>query len=326
MNDHLIPVKFTPILKDKIWGGNHLATLLGKSPLPQCGESWELSGVPGNVSVVAGGALNGKRLTDLLHSNGSGWLGDKVHAQHGTQFPLLIKFIDANDDLSVQVHPGDALAAQRHQSLGKTEMWVVLHAEPGARLISGFSRPITPEAYFPSLQDGTFMDALGQYEVHAGDVFFMPAGRIHAIGKGIVVAEIQQSSDVTYRVFDYNRTDSQGNQRELHVQEALDAIDFNDCQSGKVEYRLPDDGEATLVQCAYFHTNLLRLKQKKERNFESIDSFKLYICTLGSGTVYTSTGNVSVRLGETILIPAAIQTLQIEPAEKGIQLLEVYVP
>jgi len=225
---HLYPLKFKPIFKDKIWGGNKIKTLLNKdfSPLPNCGESWEISGVQDEISVVSNGFLIGNNLQELIEIYMGDLVGDQVYQKYGIEFPLLIKFIDAHDDLSIQVHPNDKLAMQRHNAYGKTEMWYIIDADRGAKLISGFNTEVTKDAYIKHLENNTLNLILNYEEVKAGDVFFMPAGRVHAIGKGILLTEIQQTSDITYRIYDYNRKGTDGKPRELHTSLALDAIDF----------------------------------------------------------------------------------------------------
>lgn len=228
-NQALYPLSFQTIFKDKIWGGEKIKTVLRKdfSPLPNCGETWELSGVKGNVSVVKDGPLSGMALTDLIKQFKGSLLGEKVWQTSGEEFPLLVKFIDANDDLSIQVHPQDELAMQRHQSLGKTEMWYIFQADPGAQLISGFNQPMDENTYLKHLETKQ-LDKIMNYEnVTAGDVYFMPAGRVHSIGKGCLLAEIQQTSDVTYRIYDFDRKDDKGQTRELHTEQALAAIDYH---------------------------------------------------------------------------------------------------
>jgi len=221
----LYPLKFKTIFKDKIWGGQKIKTYLHKdfSPLPNCGETWEISGVKSDVSVVNGGALDGETLADLLEQFKGELVGEKVYAHFGNIFPLLVKFIDANDDLSIQVHPNDELAKKRHNSFGKTEMWYVIESDPGSTLISGFNKEMTQQEYLDKLNSGHIMDILNRENANAGDVFFLPAGRVHTIGKGLLVAEIQQTSDITYRIYDFDRVDANGHKRELHTQEALAA-------------------------------------------------------------------------------------------------------
>lgn len=323
----LYPIKFAPIIKEKIWGGQKLRTVLNKElgSLKNGGESWELSSVPGEVSVVANGDLTGALLTDLMKRFKGELMGGKVYDRFGAMFPLLIKFIDANDDLSVQVHPDDAMARQRHDSFGKTEMWYVMAADQGAKLISGFSKTIGKDQYKPLLERGEFLDVLAQHQVKPGDVFFMPAGRIHAIGRGVLVAEIQQTSDVTYRVYDYDRRDDAGNARELHVDEALDAIHFNDSDSGAVSYEILSGDAVNLVNCPYFCTSIVGVNGVVARDLSEVDSFHIYMCVEGGCEIVTASGSVSMKAGETVLIPAALKQATIKSTTLT-KLLEVYVP
>ena len=323
----LYPLKFTPIVKEKIWGGQKLKTVLHKDlgNLSNGGESWELSSVPGDVSVVANGNLKGLELNELLSRYKGNLMGDKVYARYGNMFPLLIKFIDANDDLSVQVHPDDAMAKVRHNSFGKTEMWYVMAADRGAKLISGFSKIIDKSQYKPLLDQGKFLDVLAQHEVRPGDVLFMPAGRIHAIGKGVLVAEIQQTSDVTYRVYDYDRRDDAGNTRELHVEEALDAIHFNDSDSGVVSYQNVAGEAVSLVNCPYFSTSVIGVDGVVNRNLQGTDSFHIYMGVEGACEITSDGNSVSVSMGETVLLPASLKQVFIKSTSPA-KLLEVYVP
>ena len=229
----LYPLKFHPIFKDKIWGGKKIQSILKKdfSPLDNCGESWEISGVPDSESKIKNGQLSGHTLNQVIREYKGRLLGIRVYEKFENQFPLLIKFIDANDDLSIQVHPEDELAWKRHKSFGKTEMWYIIQADENAELIAGFNKEMNKNLYMDHFHNGTLIDVLNREKVKAGDVFFIPAGRIHTIGKGLLLAEIQQSSDVTYRIYDFERKDSNGNTRELHIDEALDAIDYNFIQN-----------------------------------------------------------------------------------------------
>lgn len=250
----LYPLKFEPILKDKIWGGEKLKKVLDKpTDSKECGESWELSGVAGDVSIVSEGELKGKSLTELIGTYTGDLLGKKVYSRFGNNFPLLIKFIDANQDLSIQVHPNDAMAKERHNSFGKTEMWYVVDAEPGATLISGFNKPTSKEEYLEYFNSGKLTDLLNKENVENDDVFYLPAGRVHTIGKGLLIAEIQQTSDITYRIYDFDRTDAQGNKRELHVEQALGAIDFGFYKEYKTAY------DKAHQKPIWFHAIILRL-------------------------------------------------------------------
>ncbi len=323
----LYPLKFTPIYKDKIWGGNKIKSILGKDfgNLPNCGESWELSGVEGNVSVVSNGYLAGNSLEELVEVYMGDLVGEMVFDNFGTEFPLLIKFIDANDDLSIQVHPDDEMAMERHNSFGKTEMWYVLQADRGSKLQSGFSQPVDQDIYLEKLENAELTDILNFEEVVAGDVFFIPAGRVHAIGKGILLAEIQQTSDVTYRIFDYNRCDAQGNPRELHTDLALDAIDFSVFPEYKSKYNALPNQSVELASCKYFTTNILELNQPVGKDYNKLDSFVIYICLDGELILETESGIETVQKGETILLPASIENVLLKPVTLSAKLLEVFI-
>jgi mannose-6-phosphate isomerase len=310
-----------------IWGGNDICKFKDITPIEAgIGESWEVSDFKDSMSVVANGSLKGETLSGLIASAGDKLLGKHVHAQFGERFPLLVKFIDADNDLSIQVHPDDALAAERHNSFGKTEMWYVVNAREGAGLYSGFSTQITPEEYVERVGNNTFMDVLKRYQVKAGDVFFLPAGRVHAIGSGLFIAEIQQTSDVTYRIYDYNRLDKDGNRRELHTELAKDAINYEVLDDYQTHYEHAKDKAVELVECKYFHTNLLEIESKVERKLAALDSFVIYICAAGEGELTDGAGNkVRIAQGDSILVPACQADVCIAP--KGeMKVLEVYIP
>ncbi|MDR1516775.1 MAG: class I mannose-6-phosphate isomerase [Dysgonamonadaceae bacterium] len=322
----LYPLKFKPILKPVIWGGADICKFKNIQPLQDgIGESWEVSDVKGNVSVVANGTLEGKPLDEILAEEKGKLIGEHNYERFGTVFPLLIKFIDARDDLSIQVHPDDTLAKKRHNSFGKTEMWYVVKATPGASLYSGFAESITPDTYVEKVKDNTFTDTLKKYAVQAGDVFFLPAGRVHAIGAGCFIAEIQQTSDITYRIYDYNRKDAQGKGRELHTELAKDSIDFKVYDSYKTDYVANPNNPVELVSCPYFTTTLLDFDKKQERNLVGIDSFVIYICMEGSCTLSDDKGNsLSLGRGETVLVPATAKSVSFAPQQAS-KLLETYV-
>ena len=322
----LYPLKFKPIYKEKIWGGQKLNTILNKDfgNLDNCGESWELSGVKGDISVVADGPSKGETLTALIHNYKGELIGDKVYQQFGDEFPLLIKFIDAAEDLSIQVHPNDALAKERHNSFGKTEMWYVVQADEGATLISGFKQSTSKEEYLTYFNQGKLMDLLNQEKVQDDDVFFLPAGRVHTIGKGLVIAEIQQTSDVTYRIYDFDRVDKHGNKRELHVGEAIAAIDFDFYEDYKTNYAR-DKSEVMLVESNYFQTARLTISASLSRDYTQIDSFVVLMFLEGAGELYFDQGRVDFQKGETLLIPSSIEKVIINPSTVT-KLLEVIVP
>ncbi|MDH6354328.1 mannose-6-phosphate isomerase [Dysgonomonas sp. PH5-45] len=323
---NLYPLKFEPILKSLIWGGSEICPFKGITPpLNGIGESWEISGVKDNVSVVANGSHKGRNLEDLIAHYKEKLVGKKVFERFGSTFPLLIKFIDAQDNLSIQVHPNDALAKARHNSFGKTEMWYVINAKPDAFLYSGFEKQLNPDCYAQTVADNTFIDYLAKQPIKKGDVFFLPAGRVHAIGAGSFIAEIQQTSDITYRIYDYGRLDKDGNQRELHTQLAKDAIDFKVYSSYKTQYT-PHTNEAVLVEsCPYFTTNIINLNKSLTRDYSQTDSFVIYICTEGACNITDNNGNkLTIKRGESVLIPASAQTVKIE-TDESVNIIETFV-
>ncbi len=321
----LYPIKFEPILKDKIWGGTKLKSLFNKAAATdKLGESWELSGYENDESVATNGFLAGNTLTELIEIYMGELIGDSIFDDYGLSFPLLFKLIDANENLSIQVHPGDEVAAERHNSYGKTEMWYVVNAEPGAELIIGFSENCSRDKYLDALDKGLVEDLLQKVPVKKGDVFFIPAGLVHAIGKGVVVAEIQQSSDITYRIYDYKRTDDQGNERELHTEQALDVINFEASKEPKTVYSPLMNEVIPLVSCNYFTTNMLRFNKSIARQYAKIDSFVSYMCLDGDFAIEFGGEKTIVNKGDTILIPASIDELTLIP-DSEVTLLEVYV-
>lgn len=322
----LYPLKFKPILKSIIWGGNEICKFKGVTPVQEgVGESWEISSVKGNVSVVANGELEDKDLSEVIATYQEQLVGKRNYEIFGTTFPLLVKFIDARDNLSIQVHPDDVLAKARHNSFGKTEMWYVINAAPGAFLYSGFEKQMTPDSYVKSIEDNTFIDSLAKHDIKKGDVFFLPAGRVHAIGAGTFIAEIQQTSDITYRIYDYNRKDANGNGRELHTELAKDAIDFKLYDNYKTAYTRKENQSVQLESCRYFTTNLLELTKDVTRDYSSVDSFVAYICMGGSCEIRDDKGNdLSIKQGETVLIPADTQNVVVCP-QGNVLLLETYV-
>jgi len=324
---NLYPLKFRPIYKEKIWGGTSLQSLFNKGAhIKNLGESWELSGVQDDISVVSDGFLKGNNLEELIEVYMGELVGEKIYDKFGTEFPLLVKYIDANDRLSIQVHPNDELARERHGAYGKTEMWYVIQADEGAELISGFNRTIDRDSYLIALQNGKLENLLQFDSVKAGDVFFVPAGRVHGIGKGIVVAEIQQTSDVTYRIFDFNRVDDKGKPRELHTELALDAIDFKKSNSGSIDYVPKENESVELVKCPYFTTNLLELTNDLERDFSKTDSFVIYLCLEGAYSLQCESEIIRVQKGETLLVPASIENFLLKPKNGSkAKLLEVYI-
>lgn len=322
----LYPLKFKTIYKDKIWGGQKIKTYLHKDfgSLPNCGETWEISGVKSDVSVVAAGALEGESLADLLEQYKDELVGKKVYDHFGNIFPLLVKFIDANDDLSVQVHPDDKLAKERHNSFGKTEMWYIIEADPGSTLITGFNQEMTEEKYVDALNSGHIMDILNKEAAVADDVFFLPAGRVHTIGKGLLIAEIQQTSDITYRIYDFDRVDDKGQKRELHTEEALAAIDYKHYSEYKTIYEPKENETIKLVSCPYFTTNVLDFDESTSKDYSALDSFVIHVCVEGGYTVKYNNEAYAVKMGECILLPKSIDKIELETTG-GFKILESYI-
>ncbi|MBT8185601.1 MAG: class I mannose-6-phosphate isomerase [Eudoraea sp.] len=320
----MYPLKFHPILKERLWGGTKLASVLGKElQNDTTGESWELSGVAGDVSVVCNGPLAGSTLTSLINKDAVSLLGQDVVKRFGTEFPILIKFIDAKKDLSIQLHPDDKLARERHGSFGKTEMWYIMDAEEDAELIIGFKTDVTKEDYIKSLEENTITDLLHYQKVNTGDTFFINTGKIHAIGAGILLAEIQQTSDITYRIYDFNRKDKNGNLRELHTDLALDAIDFEKKEDFHINYSNEKEVLNPLVHCPYFKTDFLNLSTDFTQDLSGKDAFVIYMCVEGAALIANDEGEVNIKKGETVLISADTKTMQIRT--RGAKLLVVDV-
>lgn len=325
----LYPLKFRPRLKARIWGGE---TLLARKEAhisradkgQKIGESWDISCVSGDVSVVSNGRLKGNDLQELLSVYMGDLAGEKVFEKYGETFPLLIKSLDCNDLLSVQVHPDDELAAERHNSYGKTEMWYVADAKPGASLYVGFrDRNVTREEYLAAVAEGRLPSILNRVEARKGDVFFIPAGTVHALGAGLQVLEIQQTSDVTYRIYDWDRVDAEGRSRELHTALAVDAMDFSaDPEKSIIRYETRPNEAVKMVSCKYFTTNVIELDGTYVRDCVAIDSFKIYMCTDGEARLTAGGHTEPLTAGESILVPAELDEVQIEG--KG-RLLEIYI-
>jgi len=320
------PIKFTPILKSKIWGGEKLKTLLNKEAEGHdIGESWEVSDVEGDTSIVANGSLEGKTLAELIETYRGDFLGDKVFAQFGQKFPLLIKFIDAKEALSIQLHPDDVLAKQRHNSFGKTEMWYIVEVDPGGNLVVGFKETTDKETYLRHVKEKNLLALLNVEEVKPGQVYFIPTGRIHAIGAGVLLAEIQQTSDITYRIYDWDRKDAEGKGRELHTSLALDAIDYTALERYDTPYTKVKNKATEIIDCRYFTTNMLSIDAPVELNHRDKDSFIIYICVKGAVTIqYGKESKEKLKKGETVLMPASLKTFSFVPEETA-ELLEVYI-
>lgn len=323
----MYPLKFKNIFKTVVWGGEKIAPFKGvETDQKNIGESWELSGVKGHESVVANGPLAGRTITSLTEEYKGKLVGEKVYAANGTEFPLLVKFIDARDDLSIQVHPDDKLAGERHNgSKGKTEMWYVVEADEKAHLMSGLSKEITPEEYAAKVADNTITEVLHDYDVKAGDVFFLPAGRIHSIGRGCFIAEIQQTSDITYRIYDFGRLGLDGKPRELHTELSKAAIDYTVLPDYKTAYEEKRNQENEIVSCNYFTTSVYDLDKEVTKEMKGLDSFMIVICVGGNGKLSDSEGNtIELRQGETVLVPASTEAFTLVP-EGSMKVITSYI-
>ena len=317
-------IKFQPLLKSTMWGGDKIAALKHiDCQRHQVGESWEISGVEGHETVVADGEYAGKTLNELVAIMRHRLMGKANYQRFGNEFPLLIKFIDAHKDLSIQVHPDDATAHRLGKERGKTEMWYALPSDPGAQLYNGLKRQITPEQYKAMVADNTICDALARYHIDEGDVFFIPAGRIHSIGKGCLVVEIQQTSDVTFRIYDFNRRDSEGHYRELHTQEAEESIDFAVLPDYRTHYTLTKNERVEVVRCPFFTTAVYDIDRPKTIDYSGLDSFVIVIGVKGNGSLTDDQGHTAtLKAGETILLPATTQNIRVEGQ---VRWLETYV-
>lgn len=316
----LYPIKFNPIYKEKVWGGNKIKTLFGRNiTLENVGESWEIAAVNDSISIVQNGVLKGKSLLELINNFTSDFLGKKVFEKFGNQFPLLFKFIDANDTLSVQLHPDDELAKMRHNSFGKTEMWYIVQADENAELILGFKDSVDKKTFHEHISNNTLSEILHNEKVKCGNAFYIAPGFVHAIGAGVLLAEIQQSSDITYRVFDWNRPDNDGNMRELHLDLAQDAIDFELSQ----DFRLNSNKEK-LIENNFFSVNKVDIVSATFRDLSKIDSFVVYMCVYGETKIICNAISENLKMGETLLIPAKAEMVHFQNGTA--KLLEIYVP
>ena len=318
-------LKFEPILKEKIWGGEKLKHLLNKdSQKSNIGESWEISDVEKDTSIVSNGILKGRDLKQLITEFKSDLVGGKTYNHFGEKFPLLIKFIDAKKALSIQLHPNDALAKQRHNSFGKTEMWYVMQADEKANLIVGFKKEITSEEYIKNLESKTLLDILNVDVVKPGDVYFIPTGRVHAIGAGVLLAEIQQTSDVTYRIYDWDRPNPDGTYRDLHTEEAIDAIDYKVQDSYKTAYSKNKNTSSEIVSCPYFTTNVLPISKNIQVNHSDKDSFVIYMCVKGEVEFVYENQQEKLSYGQTLLVPYCLKEFEISTTTDS-ELLEVFI-
>ena len=318
------PIKFNPLLVQTLWGGEKIIPFKHlNSDLTQVGESWEISGVKGNETVVSEGEFKGKKLNELVDELKGKLVGEANYKRFGNDFPLLIKFIDACQELSIQVHPTDELAQKRGKSRGKTEMWYIMDSDENAKLRAGMKEKITPEQYKQMVEDDTITEAIAEYKVKEGDCFFLPAGRIHSIGTGCFLAEIQQTSDVTYRIYDFKRKDKNGNYRELHTEEAAECIDYNVEPNYRTEYTPVKNEGVALVECPYFTTAVYDLNEPMTLDYSELDSFVILIGLKGSGEITDNEGNTTTLCeGETILIPATTSEVKVTG---NIKFLETYV-
>ncbi|WP_010136336.1 type I phosphomannose isomerase catalytic subunit [Ochrovirga pacifica] len=320
----LYPLKFNPLFKYRIWGGEKLKKTLNKEYQEEnIGESWEISDVKGDKTLIANGEFAGLSLRELTKKYRGDLVGDLVYDIFGEEFPLLIKFIDAKTPLSIQVHPSNEIAKERHNSFGKNEMWYVMQADKGAELIAGFSSELTKEEYTKHLNNNTVLDVMHHEKVESGDTFYIPTGRVHAIGAGVLLAEIQQTSDVTYRIYDYDRVDAKtGAKRELHNDLALDVLDFKVQDNYKTEYKLDKNVSNKLVHTPYFKSNILDIEGVVKKDYAKIDSFVIYICVDGVLAVETEEDTIVIKKGETILIPNELNKISL--SSNKAKILEVY--
>ena len=312
------PFRFTPLLKQTLWGGHRIVPFKKlESNLENVGESWEISGVPGRETIVDGGLYHGKSLNELIAELKEKLVGEANYKRFGNEFPLLIKFIDTELPLSIQVHPTDEIAHKHGKERGKTEMWYMMESAPDASILVGLKKKITPEQYKAMVANDTIVDAIGHYNVKEGDCFFLPAGRIHGIGKGCFLTEIQQTSDITYRIYDFKRRDKDGNYRQLHIHEAAESIDYTVENNCSVTYVPMKNQGLSLIQCPYFKTILYQVDEPLTIDLSSLDSFIITIITQGGGSFTDSEGNTEhVQAGDTLLFPATTSQLKIEGCMK----------
>lgn len=320
----LYPLKFQPIFTYRMWGGDKLKTVLHKNYTEDSiGESWEISDVENNETEVSEGHLKGKTLRDLIKDYQEDFVGTKVYRDFGDEFPLLIKYIDAKTPLSIQVHPNNELARERHNSFGKNEMWYIMQADADAELIVGFKKEVTEKEYVEHVENATVTDILNIEKVSKGDTFYIPTGRVHAIGAGVLLAEIQQTSNITYRIYDYDRVDAKtGEKRELHTALAVDAIDYNFYDTYKTDYEVGQNEVSKLVHSPYFKTNIVEVKGEMNMDYAHLDSFVIFMCVEGAAVLEYNGINYSLNKGETILLPAAIKQVALMSKEKS-RVLEV---
>ena len=312
--------KFEPLLKQTLWGGDKIIPFKHiNTQMERVGESWEISGVKDNETIVANGPDKGKSLNQLVSEQKAKLVGEENYQRFGDEFPLLVKFIDARQDLSIQVHPNDETAHRLGKPRGKTEMWYALPSTPGAMLYNGLKQQITPEQYKQMVENDTITDALARYEVHEGDVFFIPAGRIHTIGAGCFVAEIQQTSDVTYRIYDFKRKDKNGNYRELHTQLAAESIDYTVLDNYRTEYEPLKNEGVQVATCPYFTTAVYDLTEPMTLDYSGLDSFVILMAVKGAGTIMADGEEMAFQTGDTVLIPATTTEVKVEGEVKFLE-------
>jgi mannose-6-phosphate isomerase len=324
---NLYPLKFTSIPKEKVWGGNRLNTILNKefNPTDKIGESWEISGLEGDISVVKNGFLEGNDLEELIEIYMGELVGDKVYDLFGLEFPLLIKFIDANENLSIQVHPDNEFALEKHKAYGKTEMWYIIDAEKNSELLLGFNQPMDKNLFLDAIQNGALPELINKEKAEANSCYLIPAGRIHATGKGVLFAEIQQTSDITYRIYDWDRHDAKGHARELHLDLAKEALDYTFEKKHKADFESKINESSEIIKCPFFTINIVEFNKTIEKDYFQLDSFVIYICLEGNCIIQVENEeSVSLTKGETVLIPASLKNLNLKP-NTNTKLLEVFI-
>ena len=322
----LYPLKFEPQLKEKIWGGSSLVSEYKKNGKPDLkyGECWEISAVSDNISIIKNGFLAGNNLEEIIEVYMGDIVGDSVYDKFGIELPLLIKLIEAESDLSIQVHPNNELALKRHNAYGKTEMWYILEAAPEAKIYTGFKKKTTKDEYLLAAENNEVASLICAEKCSSGDVIFNPSGRIHSIGAGLILVEVQQTSDITYRISDWGRVDNSGKPRELHIDLATDAIDFESVGSWKSTPTININSSVNIADCEFFTSNLQWFDKPVLKNYNFLDSFILYICVEGAFNVRWKEKSEMISLGETVLIPASLKELVIEPSPVA-KLLEIYI-
>ncbi len=327
MEQGIYPLKFLPLFKQRVWGGNKIAKELGVdySPLPSCGELWCLSGLPEQETVVANGFLAEATLEEVIEMYTDELLGEENYAEFGLNFPLLLKILDANDNLSVQVHPDDDYAERNGLGNGKNEMWYVLQADKDARIFNGFNKNMTKAEVINRVRDNNLIDVLNCTNAEKGDLFYIPAGLVHSLGKGCLVAEIQQSSDTTYRIYDWGRKDKDGKERTLHLEQALQVLDFKGMRSnGKVHYHREKDKTNNMLTTPFFTVNHIHCFQGLKKDYSALDSFVIYFCVGGAGFIETNSGRIPLNAGEAMMLPAICQSASIQP-RNSIEILEIFI-